>query len=205
MDDVKRYCTTWDEQAIYDLKTVVSSADYDAALAREDALQEELAKFKAGCVDLQQRLTVAEQRAGELEVEVARLNRVKLSLKELAENRADNCSVYRHQLEERDTLLGLGLSMINRGIVSFDDQCEYRQKLAACVGFSAARLEQTGDSPVDCANKLQQRLTVAEQRAGKMEDLLREAYEAGDHNIFGTDLDSRIEAALKPAAEGEGS
>lgn len=46
---------------------------------------------------------------------------------------------------------------------------------------------------------LQQRLTASEQRAGKMEELLREAYEAGDHNIFGTDLDSRIDAALNPA------
>lgn len=50
---------------------------------------------------------------------------------------------------------------------------------------------------------LQQRLTVAEQRAGKMEELLREAYEAGDHNIFGTGLDSRIDASLKPAEDGE--
>lgn len=78
-------------------------------------------------------------------------------------------------------------------------------ELASCVGFSEARLDQTGDSPIDCANQLQRRLTVSEQRAGKMEELLREAYEAGDHNIFGTDLDSRIDAELKPAAEGEGS
>ena len=57
----------------------------------------------------------------------------------------------------------------------------------------------------DKSKALQQRLTVAEQRAGKMEELLREDYDAGDHNIFGTDLDSRIDAALKPAEEGEGS
>ncbi len=35
------------------------------------------------------------------------------------------------QLAGRDALLQQGLAMINRGIVSFDDQVEYRQKLAA--------------------------------------------------------------------------
>lgn len=35
------------------------------------------------------------------------------------------------KLAERDALLQQGLAMINRGIVSFDDQVEYRQKLAA--------------------------------------------------------------------------
>lgn len=74
------------DDAVYDLRI-----DLKAAQDRESALREELAKFKAGCVDLssqvrelehkmdyykgegmradalQQRLTVAEQRAGELE------------------------------------------------------------------------------------------------------------------------------------------
>lgn len=80
---------------------------------------------------LQQRLTAADERVDVLEQEVERLNHVKLTLKELAESRADNCSVYRAQLSERDALLNLGLTMINRGIVSFDDQLEYRQKLHA--------------------------------------------------------------------------
>jgi len=31
--------------------------------------------------------------------------------------------------------------------------------------------------------------------------LLREAYEAGDHNVFGTDLDERIKAAISASAE----
>ena len=35
--------------------------------------------------------------------------------------------------------------------------------LASCVGFSKTRLDQTGDSPMDCANQLQQRLTTAEK------------------------------------------
>lgn len=146
------------------------------------------------------------------------------------------------ECKAREAALREELSLIT---TSFDE-------LAARVGFSEARLDQAGDSPIDCADQLQQRLTVAErreseareelldlsrkldvfysrshgiknlsaiedandkskalqqrltvaeQRAGKMEELLREAYEAGDHNIFGTDLDSRIDAALKPAAE----
>lgn len=37
----------------------------------------------------------------------------------------------RVRLAEQKALLQLGLEMINRGIVSFDDQIEYRQKLAA--------------------------------------------------------------------------
>ncbi|WDG44980.1 hypothetical protein PUP72_13575 [Pseudomonas synxantha] len=48
--------------------------------------------------ELQLRLTAADERADVLETEVARLNRVKLSLKELADSRADNCSVYRQHL-----------------------------------------------------------------------------------------------------------
>lgn len=137
---------------LYDSLVHRSNREREASYKREDALREELARSNESaqkCIEsadrqhlravnaereldaLQQRLTVAEQRAGELEVEVARLNRVKLALKELAESRADNCSVYRHQLVERDNLLSIGLSMINRGIVSFDDQCEYRQKLSA--------------------------------------------------------------------------
>lgn len=128
-------------------------------------------------------------------------------------------------------------------------------ELAACVGFSSARLDQTGDSPIDCANQLQQRLTVAErrlieahsrevllqdmvtvaeQRADEMESAAREMlriagienqgsnaynraiinlhnalnpvetpYEYSGEDDFGHR--ERIDAALKPAAEGEGS
>ena len=52
---------------------------------------------------------------------------------------------------ERDAALGRVAELES----SFDD-------LAASVGFSEARLDQTGDSPIDCANQLQQRLTAAE-------------------------------------------
>lgn len=54
--------------------------------------------------ELQQRLTVADQRADDLQAEVERLNHVKLALKELAESRADNCSVYRRHLSEALTM-----------------------------------------------------------------------------------------------------
>lgn len=70
---------------------------------------------KNSIVDLQQRLTAADERVDELETEVARLNRVKLSLKELADSRAGNCSVYRQHLtvalalaeKVRDASLGM--------------------------------------------------------------------------------------------------
>lgn len=58
----------------------VSERDYDAALAREAALREELSKqverandYASKLTGAQQRLTVAEQRAGELELENAEL------------------------------------------------------------------------------------------------------------------------------------
>ncbi len=65
-----------------------------------------------------------------LHEEVEKQRRLKLHVAENLQNALDNCSVYRHQLTEQRVLLQLGLAMINRGIVSFDDQCEYRQKLA---------------------------------------------------------------------------
>lgn len=79
-----------------------------------------------------------------------------------------------------------------------------REELARTKSQSLKRLAGLAKCGIN-REDLQQRLTVAEQRAGKMEELLREAYEAGDHNIFGTDLDSRIDAALKPAADAKSS
>lgn len=58
----------------------------------------------------------------------------------------------------RETALREELALI---IASFDE-------LAACVDFSEARLDQTGDSTIDCANQLQQRLTVAEKRVAEL-------------------------------------
>ncbi|WP_336334297.1 hypothetical protein [Pseudomonas putida] len=63
--------------------------------------------------------------------EVENQRRLKMHVAENLQNALDNCAVYRAQLEEQRVLLHLGLVMINRGIVSFDDQIEYRQKLAA--------------------------------------------------------------------------
>lgn len=63
--------------------------------------------------------------------EIERQRKLKMILAERVENAEANCSVYRYQIEEQQALLQLALTMINRGIVSFDDQIEYRQKLAA--------------------------------------------------------------------------
>ncbi len=80
---------------------IVLAADFDRVTAERDALQ--------------QRLTAADERADGLETEVARLNRVKLALKELVEIHAGNLSVYRYYLSEtlamaekvRDASLGM--------------------------------------------------------------------------------------------------
>ena len=101
--------------------------------------------------------------------------------------------------------LGQESARIIKGIQA--ERAALREELesikASVDGYdSPEHAAQVADELGHQCNVLQQRLTVAEQRAGKMEELLREAYEAGDHNIFGTDLDSRIDAALKPAEEG---
>ncbi|PUB36560.1 hypothetical protein C8K66_10239 [Pseudomonas sp. GV105] len=91
------------------------TAERDAALGREAALnlqisnQAETIKQLSGrygpiAEALQQRLTVADERVDMLGKEVERLSRVKLSLKDLAESRADNCSVYREHLNEALTM-----------------------------------------------------------------------------------------------------
>lgn len=71
-------------------------------------------------------------------------------------------------------------------------------ELASCVGFSEARLDQTGDSPIDCANQLQRRLTVAEQRVDLLEGLLK----SGSSPTYAHC--SAVMEALKLAEEGEG-
>lgn len=97
----------------------------------------------------------------------------------------------------RETALREELALI---IASFDE-------LAACVDFSEARLDQTGDSPIDCANQLQQRLTVAEQRAADLKKLLCDVINEAPTGFAAlkVDLANRVNDALKPAAEGEGS
>lgn len=88
---------------------------------------------------------------------------------------------------ERDAALGREAELKS----SFDE-------LAASVGFSEARLDQTGDSPIDCANQLQQRLTAADERADVLEGLLRRVHKSSALTKAG-DLWKRIDAALKPA------
>ncbi|MBI6655013.1 hypothetical protein YA0721_03555 [Pseudomonas carnis] len=132
MTEVKRYHVTEAglvEGSALGRLNVVLASDYDAAvthirelklLAGQEMKSTELAT-NAGlraCLErdaLQALLTAADERADVLETEVARLNRVKLSLKELADSRADNCSVYRQHLtvalalaeKVRDASLGM--------------------------------------------------------------------------------------------------
>lgn len=63
--------------------------------------------------------------------EVEKQRHLKMLLLEQLQNAKANCSVYQYQVKERDALLQLALQMISRGIVSFDDQVEFRQKLCA--------------------------------------------------------------------------
>lgn len=66
-----------------------------------------------------------------LQAEIERQRKVKIILSEKLQNALDNCSVYRVKMKEQSDLLQLALQMINRGIVSFDDQIEFRNKLHA--------------------------------------------------------------------------
>lgn len=93
--------------------------------------------------------------------------------KDLAKHYRKTAGWHREAVEAIDSVLAREAALreeLALIIKSFDE-------LAACVGFSEARLDQTGDSPVDCANQLQQRLTAAERRAVKFEGLLREVME----------------------------
>lgn len=95
--------------------------------------------------ELQQRLTAADERAGALGTEVARLNRVKLSLKDLAESRADNCSVYRQHLSEaltmaekvRDASLGMQRKCLSNLLVFLYQHSETALKPAEGGGDDA--------------------------------------------------------------------
>lgn len=110
MSEVKRYHVT--EAGLVEGEAlgrinVVLGADHDRVTADAARLRAELecsrgdfAQLERISEALQQRLTAADERADVLEAEVKRLNRAKLSLKELAESRADNCSVYRQHLSE---------------------------------------------------------------------------------------------------------
>ncbi len=61
-------------------------------------------------------------------------------------------------------------------------------------------------SPGEICKDLQQRLTVAEQREVELEGLLREVASLDPRGEFlGWQLDGKIDAALKPAAEAPGS
>ncbi|WP_457274080.1 hypothetical protein [Pseudomonas fulva] len=99
-----------------------------------------------------------------LREEVEKQRRLKMLVAENLQNALANCSVYRYQLAEQSTLLQVGLTMINRGIVSFDDQIEYRQKLAALSASAepsaptwscqSCQLEQPTERPCDaCSGK----------------------------------------------------
>lgn len=128
----------------------VSEVHYDAALAREAALREELAKTNAAHA-------VAAQNHGVLNAEI-------FNLQERLRDREDR---YNREV--------LGLS--NEGDpIGGDPAGGYKNDNA----------------------RLQQRLTVAEQRAGELEELLRECQPALDKAGYST---WQIDEALKPAAE----
>ena len=101
---------------------------------------------------LQQRMTAADERADALEQEVERLNRVKLALNELAESRADNCSVYRQHMNQsltmaekvRDASLGMQRKFLA-------DLIDYLQQSGAALKPAEGR----GDEPkcLLCLNK----------------------------------------------------
>lgn len=102
-------------------KTVLKRHDYRQYISERLAgdfactLAQHFEDITAREAALQHRLTAADERVDALEQEVERLNSVKLALKELAESRADNCSVYRRHLSEaltmaekvRDACLGM--------------------------------------------------------------------------------------------------
>jgi len=91
----------------------------------EAVFADDFDRVSAENLALQQRLTAQDQRVDELEAEVARLNRVKFALKELAESHAGNLSVYRYHLSEaltmaekvRDSSLGMQRKRLNDLIV----------------------------------------------------------------------------------------
>ena len=66
----------------------------------------------------------------------------------------DSCEFDLNHAQSELAALREELATVNR---SFDE-------LAGIVGFSEDRLKQTGDSPMDCATALQQRLADAERR-----------------------------------------
>lgn len=93
------------------------------------------------------------QNAIDLRADVERQRRLKMLVAEKLQNALNNCSVYRVQLAEQGALLQQGLEMINRGIVSFDDQVEYRQKLAA-LSASAEPVQQADAGLIDRLRKI---------------------------------------------------
>lgn len=98
------------------------------------------------------------------------------------------------------------------------DLATWKQKACEAAEREAALRESLTDKREeynklgDRYDDLQQRLTVAEQRADELEGLLRETLESGEwfssalefQNRQGFELCAKIDAALKPA-EGEGS
>ncbi|QHJ79327.1 MAG: hypothetical protein [Bacteriophage sp.] len=125
------------------------------------------------------------------------ISKTLLGQKEAYMKLADKGGLDLSESKAREAALREELALI---IASFDE-------LAACVDFSEARLDQTGDSPIDCANQIQQRLTVAEQREAELKKLLCDVINEAPTGFAAlkVDLANRVNDALKPAAEGEGS
>lgn len=99
--------------------------------------------------------------------------------------------------------LGQELARIIKGIQAerngLREELERTKKAYEAYGIDFDRSEEKAEA-------LQQRLTVAEQREAELEGLLREVANLDPRGEFlGWQLDGKIDAALKPAAEGEGS
>ena len=73
-------------------------------------------------------------------------------------------------------------------------------ELAEIVGFSEDRLTQSGDSPMDCAKQLQQRLADAERRNGEHIIILKHFANLADVRNVGTHAMDYV-SALNPNPE----
>ena len=100
------------------------------------------------------------------------------------------------------------LNELNKREAALREEIEMAKQVQETTDAIVTMVDGQRDHWIEKCGLLKQRLTVAEQRAGDLEGLLRDASAWIKRNSFhGTDaieLWERIDAALKPAAEGEG-
>ena len=110
---------------------------------------------------------------------------------------------------ERFTIATLRYAGGSEHDVRYVSERDYDAALAreAALREELVKLADDYCEKVDAILDLQQRLTVAEQRNAELVDVLRSVADYTrhpDYDWFPSDRDA-VEAALKPAAEGEGS